>query len=551
MRNFARFWRGFACFLVGLLAVVGLASIPVNASSGTAEVPHFNLGHHHHPISTQNKEAQRYFDQGLNLTYGFNHAEAVRAFQEAARLDRDCAICYWGVAYALGPNINAAMSPEAVPQAWQALQRAIALSPKASQSERSYIDALAKRYAPDVTAARSPLDLAFADAMRAVVKRYPKDLDAATLLAEALMDTTPWSYWTPAGKPKPVTEELVSVLESVLQQAPNHPGAIHLYIHAVEASPHPERAEAAADRLRQLVPDSGHLLHMPAHIYLRIGRYHDSSLANERAIAADESYARVGSPGLYLNIYYPHNIHFLAYSAAMEGRKTTALAAARKLAAGIPLEQARAIPMLQWLKATPLFTLSRFGQWDAILQEPQPSSDLIYDTAIWHYARGLAFAAKDNLPQALAESEAVHQLAQSEAIAALEVPLLYASSQLSLADKVLGAEVARVQGDRAHRIRQLQSAVDSQAALPYMEPPYWYLPVGEYLGDAWLDSNMPAEAERAYRRDLEQHPNSGWSLFGLLESLRSQGKATEAEAIQTRFQDAWKHADVTLTASRF
>ena len=551
MRNFAQLWRGLACFLVGLLLGVGLASIPVNASSGTAEVPRFDLGRHHHPISTQNKEAQRYFDQGLNLTYGFNHAEAVRAFQAAANLDRNCAICYWGVAYALGPNINAAMSSEAVPQTWQALQRAIALSPKASQSEQAYIDALAKRYVPDATADRSQLDLAFADAMRTVVNRYPNDLDAATLFAEALMDTTPWSYWTPEGKPKPVTEELVTMLESVLQRAPNHPGAIHLYIHAVEASPQPERAEAAADRLAQLVPDSGYLLHMPAHIYLRIGRYHDSSLANERAIAADESYAKVGSPGLYLTIYYPHNIHFLAYSAAMEGRKTTALAAARKLAAGIPLEQARSIPMLQWLKATPLFTLSRFGQWDTILQEPQPSSDLPYDTAIWHYARGLAFAARDDLPQALAESETVHQLAQSEAIAALEVNLLYAASQLRLADKVLDAEVARLQGDRDRRIRQLQAAVDLQATLPYMEPPYWYLPVREYLGDAWLDSDNPEAAERAYRRDLEQHPHSGWSLFGLLQSLRSQGKATAAEAIQTRFQDAWKHADVTLTASRF
>lgn len=542
--------RMLACFLASAIAVWGMASIPGTASSPS--VPLFDLGGHEHPISTDSLDAQRYFNQGLNLTYAFNHAEAIRAFRQAAQLDSNCAICYWGVAYALGPNINAPMVPDAVPQAWEALQRAIALSSEASESEQAYIQALAKRYAPEPLRDRSSLDRAFAEAMEEVARRYPDDLDAATISAEALMDTTPWAYWEPDGTPKPVVRQLVAILESVLERDPDHPGANHLYIHAVEASPQPERAEAAADRLGQLVPQAGHLLHMPSHIYLRLGRYHDASVANVRAIAADESYAQGSdSQGFYLAVYYSHNLHFLSYSAAMEGRQTTALDAARKLAAGIPSEQAARVPILQWMVSTPLFVMARFGQWQAILQEPRPPSSLAYSTAIWHYVRGLAFAAQGQQRPAIFALAAVREAEQSEAIAKMEVPFVYAASQLKLADRILGAEILRLEGKRNRSIVLLQEAVELQAHLPYMEPPYWYFPVREFLGDALLDANRLADAEAAYRADLEHHPHSGWSLFGLLQSLRSQGKSEAASDIQAQFQHAWQHADVVLTASRF
>ena len=542
--------RVLVCFLAGMVAVWGLASIPGTASSPPVKL--FDLGSHEHPISTESAEAQRYFNQGLNLTYGFNHGEAIRAFQQAARLDPNCAICYWGIAYALGPNINAPMVPDAVPQAWEALQRAIALSAQASESERAYIQALAKRYAPEPMDDRSRLDRAFAEAMGEVARRYPDDLDAATIQAEALMDTTPWSYWEPDGTPKPAVRELVAILESVLERDSDHPGANHLYIHAVEASLQPERAAAAADRLGQLATQAGHLLHMPSHIYLRVGRYHDASVANERAIAADESYAQgPDSQGFYLAVYYSHNLHFLSYSAAMEGRQATALDAARKLASSIPSEQAARIPILQWMVSTPLFVRARFGQWQAILEEPRPSEALAYSTAIWHYVRGLAFAAQGQQRPAIFELAAVREAAQSEAIAKMEVPFVYAASQIGLASRILAAEIFRLEGKRDRSIALLQEAVELQARLPYMEPPYWYFPVREFLGEALLDADRHAEAEAAYRTDLEQHPHSGWSLFGLLQSLRSQGKSAAARDIQAQFQQAWQHADVVLTASRF
>ena len=350
-----------------------------------------NLGTHSHPISSKSALAQKYFDEGLILTFGFNHAEAIRSYNDAIKLDPDCAICYWGIAYALGPNINAAMDPAAVPAAWEALQQAIKLAPKASQAEQDYIKALATRYSADPKADRSPLDKAYADAMRDLAKAYPADMDAASLFAESLMDLTPWLYWTKDGQPTEYTNEIVSTLEAVLAHDPDHPAANHFYIHAVEGSQTPERAVPSADRLTTLVPGIGHLVHMPGHVYWRVGRYHDAEVVNEHAIHSDEAYIPDrGAQGMYVLGYYPHNIHFLSSAAQMEGNSKLAIEAAYKVAEKIPNPVALAVPVLQNFGPMPLFALVRFGKWDEILAAPQPSADLHYATGIWHWARGMA-----------------------------------------------------------------------------------------------------------------------------------------------------------------
>ena len=507
-----------------------------------------NLGTHHHPISTQSDLTQRYFDQGLTLAYGFNHAQAARSFEEGARLDPTCAMCYWGMAFVLGPNINAPMTDAAVPDAWEALQQAIALSDHASDQETAYIQALAERYQSEPTTDRHPLDVAYADAMRQVVQRYPDDLDATTLFAEALMDTTPWNYWSDSGEAKPETVEVLTALESVLERDPNHPGANHLYIHAVEASPDPYRGVASADRLRDLVPGSGHLVHMPSHIYLRIGQYHDASLANERAIAADQfSVIQGHAQGFYPALYFSHNMHFLWYVAMMEGRSARAINVANRIAAHISPEQARAVPLLEWFRPVPLFALSRFGHWDEILAQPQPSADLAYETAIWHYVRGLAFAAKGQLDAAINEAEDLDRITNSAAVQAPDTNFFYVGIQLDIARNVLAAKIAGQQNQTDKMIQHLRAAIQHQDDLPYMEPPYWYYPVRQSLGAALLQANRPEEAELVYRDDLETAPHNGWSLFGLAQSLRAQGKVEESQGIQTQFEEAWKYADVTLS----
>jgi tetratricopeptide (TPR) repeat protein len=516
-----------------------------------------NLGNHHHPVSTKNPLAQRYFDQGLILTYGFNHAEAIRSFQHAVKLDPEFAMGYWGIALALGPNINAPMSNEAVPQAWQALQQAIAFSKNVSQKEQAYIQALAKRYAAKPVADRTPLDKAYADAMRQVSQRYPNDPDAATLFAEALMDLSPWNFWTKDGQPTTYTNEIVATLESVLKRNPNHPGANHYYIHAVEASYTPERALPSAQRLEKLVPGAGHLVHMPSHVYWRVGRYHDAVRINENAIRADESHIVGGTRdqnahSFYALAYYPHNIHFLFAAAQMQGRSELALEAARKLVAKIPDQAYGDIPALEDFKPMPLFALVRFGKWQEVLQEPQPPSKLQYATGMWHWARGLAYVRLGQLNQAIAESEQLSKIAQTDAMKQLTLASFpKASTLLTLASHVLAGELAGARGQTDAAIAQLQEAVDIQDSLSYIEPPSWYYPVRQNLGAALLKAGRAKEAEAVYREDLRQYPNNGWSLFGLAQSLRVQGKAKEARAAQQRFREAWKYADVTLTASHF
>jgi len=518
-----------------------------------------NLGNHHHPITTLSPLAQRYFDEGLTLTFGFNHAEAVRSFRDAAALDPRCAMCHWGVALALGPNINAPMDPAAVPEAHAAIRQATALASGADPAERAYIAALATRYAAEPVADRADLDLAYADAMRALARQYPDDLDAATLAAEALMDLSPWAYWTKDGQSTAYTGEIVSILESVLARAPDHVGANHFYIHAVEASQAPERALPSAERLERLSPGAGHLVHMPGHVYWRVGRYSDAVRVNEQAIGVDEATLRRGVTGAdrgshtyYALAYYPHNIHFLFAAAHTEGRGALALQAARKLVDSIPAEAYAVAPALEDFRPMPLFALVRFGRWGEILSEPRPAEQLQYATGIWHWARGLAYLRTGQLDAAEGEHARLDAIARTEAMQALTLASFpKAATLLDVASNVLAGELAGARGDTAAMLAHLTSAVAAQDELAYIEPPAWFYPVRHNLGAALLDAGRDADAEAVYREDLRQYPNNGWSLFGLARSLRAQGKLAEADEAQWRFDEAWQRADVTLTASRF
>jgi tetratricopeptide (TPR) repeat protein len=508
-----------------------------------------DLGTHQHTVSCT-PEAQKYFDQGLRLVYAFNHDEAVRAFNEAARLDPNCAMAYWGVALAMGPNINLPLDAEHATAAHDALQRAIVLAPKASPAEQAYIAALATRYSDDPNADRKALDRAYADAMRQLARSQPDDLDASTLFAESLMDLRPWDLWSLDGQPRPETPEIVATLEAVLQKDPNHPGANHYYIHAIEASPEPEKGLPSAQRLRTLVPGAGHLVHMPAHVYMRTGRYADAADANRQAIAVDERYIGTMQPaGVYPMMYYPHNIHFLWAAATMDGRSSEAMDAARQVATKVPPGMAREMPMVEYFMPTPYFAMVRFGRWEEILAEPAPPDDLIYDTAMWHYARGLAYAATKRFDQAAQEESTLKALAAqipSDRIVGDNQP---AQTLLRLASLSLAGEIAARQGDCERAIPKLEEAVSVQDSLPYMEPAPWYIPQRQALGAVFLQCDRPATAEDVFREDLRRNPGNGWALFGLAQSLRAQGRS-DAE-IEAQFRTAWRDADVQLTSARF
>ncbi|MGH7963704.1 MAG: hypothetical protein ACRERD_18080 [Candidatus Binatia bacterium] len=524
----------------------------IPSAAAAMSVPLFeNLGTHHHPITTTSPQAQRYFDQGLRLVYAFNHDEAGRAFKEAARLDPNCAMAYWGLALTLGPNYNLPVDAERDRAAYEAIQKALSLSAQATESERAYIKALAKRHSPAPDADRKALDVAYADAMREVATRYPDDLDAATLSAEAMMNLRPWDLWTLAGQPQPGTLEIVSTLEAVLKRDPEHPGAIHYYIHAVEASLQPERAVPFADRLADLMPGAGHLVHMPSHIYIRVGRYRDAAQSNVRAAAVDAEYIEKHDvQGVYRMMYYPHNIHFIWASASMEGQSAEALRAARDLAAKMPTEMVRQMPPMEFFTPTPLFALVRFGKWEEILKEPAPPTDLRYTTGMWHYARGLAFTATGRLDGAAGEHARVAEIAAATPPETL-MNLNSAAALLNIASHILAGELAAKRSQTDEAIRHLKEAVRIQDELRYEEPPPWHYPVRQSLGAVLLTVGRAAEAEAVYHEDLKRNPENGWSLYGLAQSLRAQKAEKEAAAVEERFQKAWARADVKLTASRF
>lgn len=515
------------------------------------------LGDYRFPVTSQHPEVQRWFDQGLMLTYGFNHDAAERSFLKATELDPDCAMCWWGASLVLGPHVNAAMNPEDNADAWTRLQRAQALAPKASERERAFIQALSARYAETPASDRRALDEAYAQAMDALVAQRPDDLDAATLYAEAMMDLQPWDYYDANLQPKGNTAKVVSALESVMARNPDHAGALHLYVHAVEASAKPERGAAAADHLRTLIPGSGHLVHMPAHIYARVGRWHDAVIANERAIEADDAYlalCRGNTQGVYPLGYVPHNHHFLWFAASMEGNSAVAHSAARTTAERTDLQELMrkdGFAGLQHYWMTPWFERVRFGRWDEIAAAPNPAPDLPYVTAIWHYAQAMAAVRQERMDDARKHADALRPLAADPLMEKLTVwdryPLAYAAR---IAERVVTAELAAAGGEHDAAVTALQEAVKIEDGIPYDEPPGWHAPVRQTLGAILLDAGRAGEAEQVYRDELKRNPGNGWSLFGLAQSLQAQGRSADADAARRDFASAWKNADVRLTASR-
>ena len=520
-------------------------------------VPLFEgMGEHHHAITTRHPGAQRYFNQGLVLSFAYNHAESVRAFKAAQMLDEHCAMCFWGEALALGPNINvtyqgkAVMSDEARLQAYAALQKAIALKTNVSQRERDYIDALAKRYYGDLSAERDLLDQDYMKAMRNLFEKYPDDDDAATLYVESMMTLMPWDYWIDPDTPKLLTAEVIRVLEQVLERSPRHPLGIHLYIHAMESSSTPERAERAADILLDLVPGAGHLVHMPSHTFWRVGRYNDAAIANSRAVTVDESYiASCNAHGFYPAAYYPHNLHFLWAALSMEGRSQEALDTARKVAASVPDDLIVEFPVVEFYKTIPMLSLSDFGKWQAILDEPLPPEQFVYSNAIWRYARALAQINLNRLEAAQTEYKLLNTAINDESIQKLDELGYPASMLLQITDKLISGELLIVQNKQEQAIAAFKEAVAIQDNLPYMEPPFWHYPTRHSLGKALMASGDYAQAELVYRVNLSNYPKNGWGLFGLMKSLEAQGKSY-AE-INDAFSQAWQRADVVLKASRF
>jgi len=509
-----------------------------------------NLGKHRFPVTTKNAQAQLFMNQGLNLSYAFNHAEAGRAYREAERLDPNLAIAYWGEALALGPNINAPMDPAAEPKALEIVQKAMALKPKASAREQALIDALAQRYSGRAEDRRAR-DVAYADAMRKVHLQFPDDQDIAMLYVESVMDLRPWGYWTRDGMPYERTAEVVALTENTIAQNPQHPGALHFYIHLMEAY-QSEKAEAAADRLLTLMPAAGHMVHMPAHIYQRVGRYADAVRSNELAIAADEDYiSQCRAQGLYPMAYYPHNLHFLWFAATAEGNSKLAIEAARKAASRVDDETLKAVPLLAGFRVVPYYALTRFGKWDEMLREPEPPGTSAYLRGMWHYARGTAFLGKGQTNEAEQEFAMLSKLMADKS---LDQPLFSPNTGravLTIAQEVLTGEIAAAKKDYDRGVAHLERAVRLEDALVYTEPAEFHYPPRHALGAVLLEANRPGEAETVYWEDLKRNRENGWALFGLMQALKAQGKNDDAALVEARFKKAWARADVTLTASRF
>jgi tetratricopeptide (TPR) repeat protein len=540
--------------LTALVTVSGLAAQehahpPGQPSSEAAETPLYdNLGSLHKEITAKSQVAQQYFDQGLRLTYAFNHDEAIKSFQQGLKADSTCAMCYWGVAYALGPNINLPMDTSAMVPAYQAVQQALKYSSEATPNERAYIEALAQRYTAKPVADRASLDSAWAKAIGLVAYAYPKDDDAATLYAEALMDLRPWNYWTNGGKAKaPSTQEQIKVLEAVLKRNPDHPGACHFYIHAVEASNQAAKALPCAQRLGSLMPGAGHLVHMPTHIYIKLGQWELAAEHNAHAVQADEQFISERHPtGAYPIGYYPHNFHVMWYALTMLGRSEDAVQAAQNVVQKVPVEVMRQFPPLEALAPTLLFTYARFSRWGEILREPAPPKDLGFATASWHYARGLAYTGQSKLEAATAEYD---KLVQLTAALPADKPVGQntAKSVLAVAIDHLAGEMAAKHGKTDEAVEHLGRAIAHEDDLTYDEPPDWYLPIRQRMGTILLAANRPVEAEKIFREDLVHRPENGWSLYGLAQSLKAQNKTEAAAKIKERFEKAWKTADVQLT----
>ena len=501
------------------------------------------LGDVHHPVSTRSAEAQRFFDQGLALIYAFNHDEAARSFRRAAELDPKMPMAYWGVALAVGPNYNLPeVDPAQAKAAYEAVQKAVELAAQAPEPERAYAQALAKRYSADPKADRKNLLVEYKKAMGELAKLYPDDLDAATLYAESAMNLRPWRLWTPDGKPAEGTEEIIAVLESVLKRNPNHTGANHYYIHAVEASPWPERALASAERLKTLAPKAGHLVHMPAHVYMRVGDYEQAAQANEAAIEADRATIKAtGAEGIYPLMYYSHNIHFLAVARAMQGRHADALKAADQLFDHVG-PHVKDMPMLEFFLPARTLLQVRFRRWDDILASARPDAKLAVTTALWHFARGVAYAAQGKVDEAEKERREFLAVKETVPAEAMYSDQNKARDVLAAAAAVLDARTALARQDRKAALGHLRTAVKAEDALNYIEPADWFLPARETLGAVLLLDGDAAEAEKVFRADLAKNPRNGRSLFGLRESLKAQKKDYAARMVDLEFRQAWKKA---------
>jgi len=513
------------------------------------------MGKHTRPAGTDSQLAQHYFNQGMAFAYGFDRDQAVRSFEAATKHDPSCAMAWWGMAMALGPDINVPMDAERGARAYAAVSRAMALRHQATEVHRELIEALSLRYDTPPPENRASLDRAYAGAMRDVWRRHPEDADVGTLFAEAMLDLRPWDQWTKDGNPQPGTEEIVQTLEHVLVLNPNHPGANHLYIHTIEASPQPEKALPAADRLaagddgRPLVPAIGHLIHMPAHIYVQTGRYADAVEANTKAVAVDRAYSKIVGPQGSFEFYHAHNHHFLAYAAMFDGQYDTALKAARELMDELPAS-ALANPGVEEFTPTALHVYVRFGRWEEILKEPVPEKRHPYTHAMWHYARGVALANTNRIKEAQAEAKAFDKsvTAVPKELTIFVVP---AHDVLRVARHMLAGEILFHDGHADTAFAELRKAVAAEDALRYAEPSPWMQPVRHALGALLLQAGLVAEAEATYRADLKRHPKNGWALHGLAECQNRLGATAAAADTRARFDKAWSRSDVKIKASCF
>ena len=531
-----------------LLFAGGLAMAQDHAAPAKPATLMSGYGDLHHPVSTSNPKAQQFFDQGMRQIYAFNHDEAARSFQRAADLDPKLAMAYWGVAEAVGPNYNDPASDQRFAAAHAAIQKAADLSSNASPVEQAYIQAMALRFPADPKADRRQAAEAYHDAMREVSKNFPDDLDAATLFAESGMNLHPWGLWHRDGRPEAGTEEIVATLESVIKRDPNHMGAIHYYIHAVEASASPERALAAANRLAAMAPAAGHLVHMPAHVYIRTGDYAAAVKTNEAAAIADRAYIKAsGVQGLYPMMYYSHNLHFIAMCSAMSGDYAEAMKNAQLLAAHVR-PHVKEMPPLEGFVTIPIAVDVRFRRWDDILKMPKPSPEMQTETVFWHFARGMALAAKGKPDEAQADYQLVADAEKNtpeDVIFAMPVNNK-TKDVLKIARDVLGAKIALAKKDNASAIAQLQEAVKVQDYLKYNEPEDWFFPVRESLGAVLLMNEDAASAEKVFREDLDRHPRNPRSLFGLEAALKAQKRDYDAGFVQKQFQAAWKGGPLNL-----
>jgi tetratricopeptide (TPR) repeat protein len=504
----------------------------------------------HHPVSTSNAEAQKFFNQGLALLFGFNHDEATRSFLQAAKLDTNLAIAYWGVALANGQNYNLGPLPEREKAAYEAIQKALSLISRAPENERDYINALAKRYSPDPKADYDKLSVDYKNAMAELVKKYPDDLDAATLYAESCMNLRPWKLYSQDGKPAEGTEEIVATLESVLKRNPNHIGANHYYIHAVEASQTPERGLASAYRLKTLAPAAGHLVHMPAHIHMRIGDYETAATANAQGAEADRAYIKVAGPqGFYPMMYYNHNVHFFAIARAFEGNYADARKAADELVA-FAMPMVKEMAMLDAFTPTNTLILVRFQKWDEVAKQPEPDKSIRYTNLIWHFAQGMAHTATGRLDKADIELKTIREIIKNTPADA-SLGLNDTAKVMIVAENVLAGKLALAKKDHKSAVEFFRKGIAAEDALNYTEPSDWYIPVRESLGAALLRNKEYLEAEKVFREDLQKNPRSGRSLFGLLESLKAQNKSVAAQFVQREFETAWKNADTRLRIEDF